>query len=320
MCETRDSTETQALIDHHLAERRGLDQEFRDKSALLCGPVYHADPRQPLILPREYVPFTADQLKRQPELILTHISDKQAHFSRNDVLRGLAAFINDPLELRAAADRALASSELIPLFDGKEGEFTTRDFRTMETHLSTCTSEMANSGGFRVNRKHIDRAIKHENTRLLETVEANLSDEQIHAIHHILSPNQLSSVIGLAGAGKSALLSVARQAWEQQGYRVHGAALAGKAADGLQNASGIQSRTLASLEASWKSGYEPVGCGDVVVIDEAGMVGTRQLARVADALQNADANWCWWATPTSFNPFRQESRLTISVIHPVRHD
>jgi hypothetical protein len=62
-------------------------------------------------------------------------------------------------------------------------------------------------------------------------------------------------------------------------------AFAFKAADSLQTTSGIQSRTLASLEASWKSGYEQVGVGDIVVIDEAGMVGTRQLGRVAEQLR-----------------------------------
>ena len=63
----------------------------------------------------------------------------------------------------------------------------------------------------------------------------------------------MPAVIGLAGAGKSTLLSVARAVWEQQGYRVHGAALAGKAADSLQSASGIPSRTLAKFERAMLS-------------------------------------------------------------------
>jgi Ti-type conjugative transfer relaxase TraA len=85
-------------------------------------------------------------------------------------------------------------------------------------------------------------------------------------------------VSGLAGAGKSTMLAAAREAWEAQGYRVRGAALSGKAAEGLQEASGIESRTLASYERGWSLGYGELQAGDVFVVDEAGMVGSRQLA------------------------------------------
>jgi len=80
--------------------------------------------------------------------------------------------------------------------------------------------------------------------------------------------------------------------------------LAGKAADSLQNASGILSRTLASLEASWKSGFEPVGIGDVVVIDEAGMVGTRQLARVAEQLRMRGCKLVLVGDPDQLQPIQ----------------
>ena len=75
------------------------------------------------------------------------------------------------------------------------------------------------------------------------------------------------------------MLSAAREAWEAQGYHVHGAALAGKAAEGLEESSGIASRTLASWERGWQNGRGELGNGDVLVIDEAGMVSSRQLAR-----------------------------------------
>ncbi|MCP4937149.1 MAG: AAA family ATPase [bacterium] len=316
-CEARDRIETEALIERHLAERRELgrelahleaqyafEQEFLDRSASLLLQTYQPDPRQPLVLPREDVPFTPNQLKRQPDLILTHISDKQARFNRADILRGLAEFIDDPLELRAASDRVLASQELVRVADSEKEELTTLDYQAVEKQLSNCATEMARSGGFHVDIKHINRGIKRENTKLQKLAGANLSDEQITAIRHILAPNQMSAVVGLAGSGKSTLLSVAREAWEQQGYRVYGAALAGKAADSLQTASGIPSRTLASLEASWKSGYEPVAYGDVVVIDEAGMAGTRQLARVAEQLQKRGCKLVLVGDPDQLQPIQ----------------
>ena len=203
-----------------------------------------------------------------------------------------------------ASDQVLASPKLVRIDGGKSEKFTTQDYLDLQQDLAICTAEMARSGGFQVKSSNIERAIKRENTKLQARIGAELSNEQITAIHHILSPNQLCSIVGLAGAGKSTLLSVAREAWERQGYRVHGAALAGKAADSLQSASGISSRTLASLESSWKSGYEPVAFGDVVVIDEAGMVGTRQLARVAEQLRSRGCKLVLVGDPDQLQPIQ----------------
>ena len=76
------------------------------------------------------------------------------------------------------------------------------------------------------------------------------------------------------------MLGVAREAWEAAGYEVRGAALSGIAAENLESGSGVASRTLASLEHGWGQGRDRLTARDVLVIDEAGMVGTRQLERV----------------------------------------
>jgi ATP-dependent exoDNAse (exonuclease V) alpha subunit len=116
-----------------------------------------------------------------------------------------------------------------------------------------------------------------------------ISDEQRRAIKHITNPSQIAVVVGLAGAGKSTMLAAARHAWEAQGHRVHGAALAGKAAEGLEESSGISSRTLASWEYSWQADRSRLSARDVFVIDEAGMVGSRQLARFVEEVNRAGA-------------------------------
>lgn len=84
-------------------------------------------------------------------------------------------------------------------------------------------------------------------------------------------------------------MGVARSVWEAAGYRVRGAALSGIAAEGLEAGSGIESRTLASLERAWAAGVDLLARGDVLVVDEAGMVGSRQMARVLSAVQDAGA-------------------------------
>jgi len=84
-------------------------------------------------------------------------------------------------------------------------------------------------------------------------------------------------------------MGVARSVWEAAGHRVRGAALSGIAAEGLEAGSGIESRTLSSLERGWAAGVDLLARGDVLVVDEAGMVGSRQMAHVLSAVQDAGA-------------------------------
>ncbi len=60
-------------------------------------------------------------------------------------------------------------------------------------------------------------------------------------------------------------------------------------AENLTDSSGIPARTLASYEMAWKRERDQLTANDVLVIDEAGMVDTRQLARVLEAAANAHA-------------------------------
>ena len=85
------------------------------------------------------------------------------------------------------------------------------------------------------------------------------------------------------------MLGVARDAWEHEGYNVRGASLSGIAAENLEAGSGISSRTIASLEYQWKQGREQLSERDVLVIDEAGLTGTRQMERVLSAARDAGA-------------------------------
>ncbi|WP_240149411.1 AAA family ATPase, partial [Asaia sp. As-1742] len=109
------------------------------------------------------------------------------------------------------------------------------------------------------------------------------------ALGEVTRSRDLSVVVGFAGTGKSTMLGVARSVWEAAGYRVRGTALSGIAAEGLEAGSGIESRTLASLERGWAAGVDLLARGDVLVVDEAGMVGSRQMVRVLSAVQDAGA-------------------------------
>lgn len=105
-----------------------------------------------------------------------------------------------------------------------------------------------------------------------------------------------------AGTGKSAMLGVAREAWENAGYRVQGLALSGIAAENLESGSGIASRTIASLDHQWGQGRDLLSKHDVLVIDEAGMIGLRQMERVIVQAESHGAKVVLVGDPEQLHP------------------
>jgi ATP-dependent exoDNAse (exonuclease V) alpha subunit len=85
---------------------------------------------------------------------------------------------------------------------------------------------------------------------------------------------------GYAGSGKSAMLAVARETWEDSGYRVRGGCALGHC--GREPRKRLRDRVAHHRQpgASLAQGRECLDAQDVLVIDEAGMIGSRQLERV----------------------------------------
>ncbi len=100
------------------------------------------------------------------------------------------------------------------------------------------------------------------------------------------STNTIDIGIGPAGTGKTAVMEVIGQLATITGTPILGGALAGRTAAGLETATGIPSTTLTRLIGESKDRGLPHGA--IVVVDEAGMVGTRQLAAIADLVEGAE--------------------------------
>jgi nucleoside-triphosphatase THEP1 len=137
-----------------------------------------------------------------------------------------------------------------------------------------------------------------------------LDSEQQEAVRYIAQGTEsVKCVSGFAGTGKTQMLAAAREALEQEGYRVIGAALAGVAARALQENAGIESATIRAREQQlhpsagsvvkhhasqlWRAaqGKETfplsqlsIGPKTVLIVDEAGMVGVRDFALLARAV------------------------------------
>lgn len=226
----------------------------------------------------------ARRIKRDPEHLLSIITEREGTFTHHTVAKALSSYIDDPQTYQNAYQAILSSNHLVQL--AAEGDnpkikarYSTREMVELERRLIDNAVSMAHGARFRIPARHVEAAIHSTDKKLKHDAGVELSAEQRAAIHHVTDDKQLSCVVGVAGAGKSTILAAAREAWEANGHRVFGAALAGKAAKGLEQSSGIQSRTLASMELSWQHEANQLQRGDVLVIDEAGMIGSRQMAR-----------------------------------------
>jgi ATP-dependent exoDNAse (exonuclease V) alpha subunit len=178
-----------------------------------------------------------------------------------------------------------AAPELIALGrDGRGNErFTSREMLETERRLERAADRLSMRRHHSLPTAVIEEGLAAAGSRV------SLGKEQQAALEYALRGSDLMNVVGYAGTGKSTILGVAREQWERAGYRVQGAALSGIAAENLQNGSGISSRTLASLEHQWSQDRELLTTRDVLVIDEAGMIGSRQMERILSEAEKRGA-------------------------------
>ncbi len=265
-----------------------------------------------------------------PAAILATLTRQRSTFTKTDLHREIAKRLQNvegPDDLRRPDSIAEAVGEhtnYIALGEDRAGRhrFTSRD--VLGTELA-----MRDSSDVLATRKthHVKQAI-----RDAAPSAQRLGVEQRQAFEHITSADGLSIVIGYAGTGKSFALGAAREAWEGEGYRVRGVALAGIAAQSLQQGSGIESRTLQSLfgqlnriaeqeaklaemnarisafpsntvaqrhaRAVMKGNRDRFAARlnkirltdrNVIVLDEAGMVGSRQMNQLLAAAEESGA-------------------------------
>jgi Ti-type conjugative transfer relaxase TraA len=227
-----------------------------------------------------------EALSADPSIALDALTQQHSTFTRRDMARFVDRYTDGPEQFASVLAKVEAAPELVRLGEDerRRERFTTRAMLETERRMEAAAGELAGHDGHRVLQAAGWRAVK-----AAERGGLVLEAEQREAFWHVTSGPDLSLVVGYAGSGKSTMLGVARAAWEAEGYSVRGLALSGIAAEGLEKGAGIASRTIASLEYAWKEGRDQLTSRDVLVVDEAGMIGSRQMERVLSAARTAGA-------------------------------
>ena len=178
----------------------------------------------------------------------------------------------------------IKQENLVELVDPESGEtrWTTEEMLSIEKSVAELSEKM---------QQDLTHGVSQENLLSAINNKPSLSDDQKNALSHIVGPEHIAVVQGVAGAGKSYMLDAARDAWQKEGYDVRGVALSGKAAEGLQESAGIKSNTVHGelLEHSMQleKGIEIYNSKTVMVMDEAGMTGSRLMYDLQSKVESA---------------------------------
>lgn len=217
---------------------------------------------------------------------LTKLTAHQSHFSEREFVRQVAEEaqgrgLSADDSIRTVRSQLEGNSEIVRLGERTgETRYTTKEMLELEKRMLD----------------QVERGKGTAQTAKRETLEGVLSDreflsaEQRAAVEHVtVKPGRIAAVSGMAGTGKSTMLEAARNVWERDSYEVIGAAISGKAAQGLEEGSGIKSDTLHKTLSDFRAGKRQLSGKSIVVIDEAGMVGTRQMAELVAVTDRAGA-------------------------------
>ncbi|HYF98359.1 MAG TPA: Ti-type conjugative transfer relaxase TraA, partial [Coxiellaceae bacterium] len=256
-------------IDHRSYAEQGIELE----PTLHRGPrLEHNDKSENLDRAqkaREVQQRNLSRLLADPSIAIDLLSHHESVFNHQDLSKFVhyrTSSVEEFNQLKLAIE---SCNELVNLGKGADGKqyYTSKTVLKREQVLLETAKELSQS------QRHQQKATR------FEAIARNLSlnPEQKEAFDFILSGHDLSLLVGFAGTGKGYLMNAVREAYESQGYQVRGVALAGKAADGLAQSAHISAKTIARTLLDWENQRDTLNHKTVLIVDEAGMIGTRQL-------------------------------------------
>jgi conjugative relaxase-like TrwC/TraI family protein len=224
------------------------------------------------------------------------LTERTSSFDRRDVIEAICDALPQggrTKEILELADGFVASGRVVRLGDRTDAALRRKDGTVLPAGVEVerfSTPEMIAieqqllAGAAR--RRHAGAGLARSvSVRAALEGRPTISDEQAAMVDRLcLSGAGVDLVEGVAGAGKTFALAATREAWAASGLSVSGACLAAKTARRLQDDTAIPSSTLDALLLRVEAGAR---LSDVVVVDEAAMVGTRKLARLLAYAEHA---------------------------------
>ncbi len=218
------------------------------------------------------------------------LTGQASTFARRDVVDQLARRL--PVgtsatatlrELEALADQFLAGRAVVVARDEQLAEvrYSMLELLALEERMLAGATARADAGCAVVAPEH-----------LRATLEAfpTMAQDQADALADLTrSGAGVSLLVGKAGHGKTFVAGAVAHAHGLEGRRLIGTAPTGLAATGLVGEGFAGARTVDRLLGDLEQRRDRLDSSTVLLVDEAGMVGTRKLARLLDHAGRAEA-------------------------------
>jgi conjugative relaxase-like TrwC/TraI family protein len=206
-------------------------------------------------------------------------------FARQDVIAALGGQLAGAgrAELEGLADRFLQERTVAVVADRalEERRWSTPELLAVEQQLVAAAAGRT--------EEHT-AVVSHEAVRTALAAHPSAGEDQQAMVRDVCQGGTgVAVVVGRAGTGKTFTLGMARHAWQLDGYRPLATAPTGIATVSLEAEGFEEAATCDRLLADLDHGRERLNSRTVLVVDEAGMLGSRKLTRLLDHAQQAQA-------------------------------
>jgi conjugative relaxase-like TrwC/TraI family protein len=206
-------------------------------------------------------------------------------FGRQDVIAALGGQLAGATraELEGLADRFLAEQAVAVVAERavEERRWSTPELLAVEQHLVAAATD-------RIGEQ--TAIVSHDAVRAAFQAHPTAGADQQAMVRDICQGGTgVALVVGRAGTGKTFALGMARHAWQLDGYRPLACAPTGIATVSLEAEGFEEVATCDRLLADLDHGREQLDGRTVLVVDEAGMLGSRKLTRLLQHAEQAKA-------------------------------
>jgi len=220
---------------------------------------------------------------RDPAKILEHLTERNSVFTREDVERYLHKYVPTN-ELKVVREAFWRQKGLIQLYkedmalggDPSEtkmyestkaiNQYTTRSVKSEEDRILRIADRLHTKEGFFGLTSNYSKGVAIAQNY-------SLSAEQLAAFEGTVLGQRLVCIQGRAGTGKSHVMSAIREMIESNGTRVRGLAPTASVAKDLESKGFEDAQNLHQFLFQQKNGIDPLKRKEVLMVDEAGMVG-----------------------------------------------